>query len=243
MQTAKQGTTGLKERIGRRERSEKLEENSGVELWELGRDRFDDFNRFVWEVYREAFAENGSVGFTLADIVADSDEHFDRAKVCAVIHPDGSILGTWGLILKEVSDHTVLPVQKGFNLSTADILEKMQSPRAEFMFNGWRTAINKTALEEHGFAANRSIFIFDLLLRGLTEGFVDHERFLGVAEMEMLVLKYHRRIGIPWRILGDPHSYWGRERYPCAFRLGEMVTTLREKHPDRYAFIYDRPPV
>lgn len=224
--------------IGRKEQSERLEEVQGFELWRLGRDRFDDFNDFVWTVYEEAFAENGSVPFTREEIAQSSEEHFDRAKVCAVVHPDGTILGTWGLILKEVTDSSLLPIQKEFGLSTTDILEKTQSEKIKYLFNGWRTAVDKHALEKHGLAANKSIFVFDLLLRGLTENFSEPELFMGVAEMEMLVLKYHRRVGIPWVILGEAHRYWGRDRFPCAFRLEDMVENIRQKYPQRYDFIY-----
>ena len=233
-------TGNVLEGIGRREASTRMEEIEGMELWRLGRDRFADFNDFVWGVYREAFAEDGQVPFTMADIIASSEEHFDHAKVCAVIHPNGTLLGTWGLILKDVTDDSELPIQKEFHLTTADILGQMQTPGIRYIFNGWRTAVSKSALEEHGFAANRSIYVFDLLLRGLTEDFLDPKLFLGVAEMEMLVLKYHRRVGIPWHILGEAHRFWGRDRYPCAFRLSEMVEAIREKHPERYRFLYER---
>ena len=228
------------ETVGRHETSRRLEEVQGLELWHLGRDRFDDFNEFVWGVYREAFVEGSQIPFSLEDIVHSSEEHFDSARVCAVIHPDGTILGTWGLILKEKNDNRVLPIQKEFGLSTAEILETLQAPRARFLFNGWRTAVDKHALEAHGLAANRSVFVFDLLLRGLTEGFLDPEQFVGVAEMEMLVLKYHRRVDIPWQILGEAHHFWGRDRYPCGFRLSEMVEIMRTKYPERYRFLYGR---
>lgn len=227
-------------RVGRLAESYRMEVVQGLELWRLGRDRFEAFNQFVWGVYKEAFAENGAVPFTLSDIQKSSELYFDQAKVCAVIHPDGTILGTWGLILKAVGDTTKLPVEEEFGLSSAEILEAMGTPNARYLFNGWRTAVSKQALEEHGLAANRSIYVFDLLLRGLTEDFSAPEEFLGIAEMENLVLKYHRRVGIPWQVLGEARRFWGRDRFPCAFRLGEMVETIRTKHPDRYRFIYER---
>lgn len=60
----------------------------------------------------------------------------------------------------------------------------------------------------------------------------------GAAEMEMLVLKYHRRVGIPWQIIGEPVNFWNRDRYPCAFRMGEYKEYMRTHHPERFAFLY-----
>lgn len=225
---------------GRIESSYRMETVEGLELWRLGRDRFSDFNQFVYGVYSEAFGENGKIPFEKSDIEAASDEHFDHARVCAVIHPDGTLLGTWGLILKERSDSALLPIEKAFSLTTEEIISKMNATEVRYIFNGWRTAVDKNALLDHGFAANRSMFVFDLLLRGLTEDFGKPEWFLGVAEMEMLVLRYHKRVGLPWHVLGDPIHYWGRDRFPCALSLVEFRETLRVHHPDRFRFFYER---
>ncbi len=222
------------------ESSRRLEEAGGFELWRLGRDRFDEFNRFVYRVYSEAFAVNGQVPFSFDDVVQASEQYFDQARLCAVCHPDGTIFGTWGLVVKTREDSAPLPIQNLFSIATEEIVAAMQAPDTRFLFNGWRTAVDKHALEAHGLAANRSVFVFDLLIRGLTEDFPQPEQFLGVAEMELIVLRYHRRIGIPWKTLGQPRHYWGRDRYPCAFRLTEFRDSLRVHHPERYRFIYER---
>ena len=68
----------------------------------------------------------------------------------------------------------------------------------------------------------------------------DSSLYLGISEMEKLVYKYHRRIGIPWEILGDAISYWGRDRYPCAFKMEIFENYLKNNHPDRHKFIFKR---
>ncbi len=109
------------------------------------------------------------------------------------------------------------------------------------MFNGWHTAIDKEAMERLNLPKQKSIFIFDYLLRGLTRDFSDESsNYLGVSEMEMLVLKYHRRVGISWIILGGTINYWGRDRYPCGFKLGQFEDYLKTNHPYRHKFIYGK---
>lgn len=222
------------------QKSRMIEEVEGLQLWRLGRDRFEEFHDFIRRVYTEAFASDGQLPFTEQELRASNEEYFDRARLCAVIHPDGTLLGTWGLVLKERDDDTSLPIQKIFGLPIDEILTKLESPQARYLFNGWRTAVDKQALEKHKLAANKSILIFDLLLRGLTDDFADADRFVGVAEMELLVLRYHRRVGLPWITLGEPKTYWGKERFPCGFRLADFKRNLAERHPERYALVYGK---
>ncbi len=220
-----------------------VEEIDGLQLWYLGTDRFDDFNRFIYRVYSEAFVENGSIPFSLAEIEASSEAYYRRTKLCGITDGEGNLVGTWGLVLKNIeSDAFQLPIEARFGLTDAKIIEAMSAQGIRFLFNGWRTAVDKHALERLGFAKTKSIFVFDYLLRGLTADF-DQEAnaYIGVSEMELLVLKYHRRVGIPWVVLGEPLHFWGRDRYPCGFKLGEFEDYLRIHHPDRHRFIYRKP--
>ncbi len=177
-----------------------------------------------------------------SDIETQSSIYFNRTKVCGIKHPDGTLLGTWGLVLKDLKkDSFPLPIEVNYKLSVNQILKAMGIDSIHYMFNGWRTAIDKEAMERLNLPKQKSIFIFDYLLRGLTRDFSDESsNYLGVSEMEMLVLKYHRRVGIPWIILGDPINYWGRDRYPCGFKMGEFEDYLKTNHPDRHKFIYGK---
>lgn len=224
--------------------SRRIDRVGDLELWRMGLNESAEMDDFVYRIYADAFGEAGTVPFTRGEIAAIGQEYFHRARVCAVRHVDGTLLGTWGLILKSLEDQSfLLPIEKAFGLHPAEIVEKMNATGTGFLFNGWRTAIDKDALEAHGIDRSRSIFVFDFLLRGLTADFGDlTNRMLGVAEMEQLVLKYHRRIGIPWVILGEPKTYWGRERFPCSFRLSDFEEHMRKHHPDRAAFLFGCPP-
>ena len=223
-----------------RAESELIDRAGDLELWQMGQNESEEMDDFVYRVYADAFAQDGHVPFTREEIAAIGREYFQRARVCAVRHADGTLLGTWGLILKQLEDESfMLPIEKAFGLKPALIVQKMKAANTRFLFNGWRTAIDKDALEAHSIDRSKSIFIFDFLLRGLTADFGDlTTRMLGVAEMELLVLKYHRRIGIPWVILGEPKNYWGRDRYPCSFRLSDFEAHMREHHPERALFLY-----
>lgn len=218
----------------------KIEEFDGLELWLMGQDRFQEFNEFVYRVYSGAFREGDAIPFTFQDIEDSSRLYFDRAKLCAVYHTNGTLLGTWGLILKDLQkDDFPLPVETRYGMTVAQIITAANAPEVRFLFNGWRTAIDKDAIEKLGIARSKSIFIFDLLLRGLTADFGEESsQYLGVAEMEMLVLKYHRRVGIPWIIMSEPLHFWGRDRYACAFKLGEFEGYLKKHHPERHDFFY-----
>ncbi len=221
------------------EKSFFIEEIEGLELWRLGLDERDEFNRFIFRVYSEAFGTEGNLPFTFEDIETQSALYFSKTKVCSVRHPDGTLLGTWGLVLKNIAnDSFLLPIEANYNLSSSDIVRIMEAENIQFLFNGWRTAIDKEAMERLNLPKQKSIFIFDFLLRGLTKDFSGRpENYLGVSEMEKLVYKYHRRVGIPWKILSEPKEYWGRDRYPCGFKMDEFHEYLKEHHPERYVFL------
>ncbi|BDA79725.1 hypothetical protein LPTSP3_g26550 [Leptospira kobayashii] len=224
------------------EKSIFIEEIEGLELWRLGKDHFDEFNDFIFRVYAEAFGENGNLPFTHSDIVEQSSIYFHQTKVCGIKHPSGVLLGTWGLVLKDLEkDSFPLPIETRYGLTPEQIVNNANAPSVRYIFNGWRTAIDKEAIQNLNIPKQKSIFIFDFLLRGLTKDFAgESSSYLGVSEMEMLVLKYHRRVGIPWVILGEPLHFWGRDRFPCAFQLGLFEDYLKTNHPDRYKFIYDK---
>lgn len=224
------------------EKSIFIEEIEGLQLWRLGNNDFNSFNEFIFHVYSEAFGENGILPFTFADIEYQSSLYFSRTKVCGIKHPNGTLLGTWGLVLKDIEkDIFQLPIEVNYKLSVEQILKVMNVNSIRYMFNGWRTAIDKKAMDKLNLPKQKSIFIFDFLLRGLTKDFTGEKNtYLGVSEMEMLVFKYHRRVGIPWIILGDPINYWGRDRYPCGFQMGQFEDYLIKNHPDRHKFIYGK---
>lgn len=219
--------------------SKRLDGRDDLELWLLGTEAIPEFNAFVLKVYNQAFME-GTYQIAAAEIEIPTSEYFHRARVCGVRHKSGQLIGTWGLILKDLDDPDfLLPIEKRYGISAVQILEKMNSPEARYVFNGWRTAVDKDALEKFQIDRTKSIFVFDFLLRGLTMGFQDiPERYIGAAEMEMLVYKYHRRVGIPWQIIGEPVNFWNRDRYPCAFRMGEYKEYMRTHHPERFEFLY-----
>lgn len=225
--------------------SVRLDAHDDLELWLLGTETIPEFNHFVLKVYNQAFTNGASdtggvYQIPAAEIEMPTAEYFHRARVCGVRHKSGELIGTWGLILKDLDDPAfLLPIEKRYGISAGQILEKMNAPGAKYVFNGWRTAVDKDALEKFRIDRTKSIFVFDFLLRGLTMGFQDiPERYIGAAEMEMLVYKYHRRVGIPWQIIGEPVNFWNRDRYPCAFRMAEYKEYMRTHHPQRFAFLY-----
>lgn len=224
------------------EKSVFIEEIDGLELWRLGTDDLTNFNDFIFRVYSEAFGDNGILPFTYEEIAHQSSLYFHLTKVCGIKHPDGTLLGTWGLVLKDLEkDKFPLPIETKYNLSVEQILRTMEASNIRYMFNGWRNAIDKEAMDRLKIPKQKSIFIFDYLLRGLTKDFTgDTNTYIGVSEMEMLVFKYHRRVGIPWVILGEPLNYWGRDRFPCGFKMGLFEDYLKTNHPDRHRFIYGK---
>ncbi|AFM11765.1 hypothetical protein [Turneriella parva] len=225
-------TTGLSGKT-----SERLESFGELELWLLGQDAIEEFNRHVYTVYNEAF---GPV--PMEEIAPAAYENFSRARVCGVRHASGKLVGTWGLIVRELGGHEApLPTEKAYGLDLRKTVQDLGASEVTHVFNGWRTAINKEALVEFKIDRTQSIFIFDLLLRGLTQDFAGNENaFLGIADMEMLVYKYHRRIGIPWQQIGEAIHFWNRDRYPFAFKLGEYRDYMRAHHAERAAFLFDK---
>lgn len=219
--------------------SKRIDARDDLELWLLGTETIPEFNAFILKVFNQAFTD-GSYSIPPHEIENASAEFFHRARVCGVRHKTGQLIGTWGLVLKDMEDPGILlPIEKRYGISTAQILEKMNAPEARYVFNGWRTAVDKDALEKFQIDRTKSIFVFDFLLRGLTMGFADDPaHYIGAAEMEMLVLKYHRRVGIPWQIIGEPINFWNRDRYPCAFRMAEYKEYMRTHHPERHDFLY-----
>jgi len=217
--------------------SEKLETFGELELWLLGEDNIEEFNQHVYTVYNEAF---GPV--PMNEIAPAAYENFSRARVCGVRHSSGRLVGTWGLIVRELDGNAAaLPTEEKYALNLKQVVSELGASEITHVFNGWRTAINKDALAEFKIDRTQSIFIFDLLLRGLTQDFAGNENaFLGIADMEMLVYKYHRRIGIPWQQIGGAIHFWNRDRYPFAFKLGEYRDYMRAHHPERAAFLFDR---
>jgi hypothetical protein len=217
--------------------SEKLETFGELELWLLGEDSIEEFNQHVYTVYNEAF---GPV--PMEEIAPAAYENFSRARVCGVRHSSGKLVGTWGLIVRELDgEAAALPTEMTYKLDLKKVVHDLGAPEITHVFNGWRTAINKEALVEFRIDRTQSIFIFDLLLRGLTQDFAGNESaFLGIADMEMLVYKYHRRIGIPWQQIGNAIHFWNRDRYPFAFKLGEYRDYMRAHHAERAAFLFDK---
>ncbi len=212
-----------------------------LELWLLGIETRNEFNEFVLKVYNDAFTD-GSYKIPPNDISEPTTEYFHEARVCGVRHKSGQLIGTWGLILKDIGDEGFkLPIEIRYNLPVEKILNTLKLDHIQYAFNGWRTAVDKDALEKFDLDRNKSIFVFDFLIRGLTMDLPgDASSYLGLAEMEKLVFKYHRRVGIPWQIIGDPVHFWNRDRYPCAFQLGEFRDYMRKHHPERYSFLYER---
>ncbi len=212
-----------------------------LELWLLGTETREEFNEFVLNVYNEAFTD-GSYKIPLNEISAPTAEYFHQARVCGVRHKSGQLIGTWRLILKKVgNDSFKLPIEIRYHLPIERILEELKLDQIEFAFNGWRTAVDKNALEKFQIDRNKSIFVFDFLIRGLTMDLPGNANsYLGLAEMEYLVYKYHRRVGIPWEIIGEPVHFWSRDRYPCAFQLGQFKDYMGKNHPERYSFLYER---
>ena len=217
-----------------------LETIDGLKLAILGSEWLEPFNTFIANIY-----SGGSEKFHLnekevAMLTEESAVYFPHTKLAAVLSPDDRLVATWGLILKDTREPggLVLPLEKQFHLNFDTIKQQMNSD-AVFFFNGWRTAIDKNIMHELGFDKPYSIRIFDMLLRILVEDFAEESRFyMGIAEMENIVLRYHRRIGIPWQKLGEAKSYLGAERYPCAFKLEEFEANLKENYPERYDFVY-----
>ncbi|MFZ5628465.1 MAG: hypothetical protein ACOY5B_05005 [Spirochaetota bacterium] len=224
-----------------KEESVLLDAEGDLELWLLGLETRDEFNQFVLKVYNDAFTD-GSYKIPARDIAEPTAEYFHRARVCGVRHKSGKLIGTWGLILKDASDTAFrLPIEVRYDLPVERIVHNLKSAKTRFAFNGWRTAVDKDALEKFAIDRNKSIFVFDFLIRGLTMDLPgDPAEYLGLAEMEKLVYKYHRRVGIPWQIIGEPVHFWNRDRYPCAFQLGEFRDYMRAHHPERYEFLYER---
>lgn len=217
--------------------SQRLEHFGDLELWLLGEDSIEEFNNHVYTVYNEAF---GPV--PMDEIAPAAYENFRRARVCGVRHSSGKLIGTWGLIVRELEGSAPpLPTEEKYALDLKKIVNDLGAGAITHVFNGWRTAINKEALVEFNIDRTQSIFIFDLLLRGLTQDFSGHEnQFLGIADMEMLVYKYHRRVGIPWQQIGGAIHFWNRDRYPFAFKLGEYRDYMRTHHAERAAFLFDK---
>ena len=218
-----------------------LDSEGDLELWLLGLETKTEFNNFVLKVYSDAFTDE-SFKIQYSDIAESTEEYFHRARVCGVRHKSGQLIGTWGLILKSVEDREFqLPIEIRYNLPIQSIVEKFPEHDLRYAFNGWRAAVDKDALEKNNIQRNKSIFVFDFLIRGLTMDFPGKmSEYLGVSELEKLVFKYHRRVGIPWQIIGEPVHFWNRDRYPCAFLLGEFVNYLQKFHPERFDFIYKR---
>ncbi len=218
-----------------------LDSEGDLELWLLGLETKTEFNNFVLKVYSDAFTDE-SFKIQYSDIAESTEEYFHRARVCGVRHKSGQLIGTWGLILKSVEDREFqLPIEIRYNLPIQSIVEKFPEHDLRYAFNGWRAAVDKDALEKNNIQRNKSIFVFDFLIRGLTMDFPGKmSEYLGVSELENLVYKYHRRVGIPWQIIGEPVHFWNRDRYPCAFLLGEFVDYLQKFHPERFDFIYKR---
>lgn len=231
------------------EKSIHLDTVDDLELWLLGTETRPEFNEFILKVYNDAFTggasgTDGTYQIPAHEISEPTAEYFHRARVCGVRHKSGQLIGTWGLILKEVTDTQFkLPIEIRYNLPVEKIVRDLNSPATRYAFNGWRTAVDKDALEKFQIDRNKSIFVFDFLIRGLTMDLAgEASDYLGLAEMEKLVYKYHRRVGIPWQIIGEPVHFWGRDRYPCAFQLGEFKDYMKEHHPERYTFLYERAP-
>ncbi|MBL8022122.1 MAG: hypothetical protein JNM27_20775 [Leptospirales bacterium] len=222
--------------------SQKLHQVDDLTLWLLGSNDIEEFNLFISKVYNEAFSEAAGSVISASELATQTAEYFPHTRMCGVRHVDGTLLGTWGLITKDThikEASFLLPIESRYGISVSEIQRRMNSS-ARFVFNGWRTAVDKEALEKYGIARTKSFFIFDYLLKGLTVDFSGNaEDYLGVAEMELLVLKYHRRVGIPWHVIGDPLFFWGRDRFPCAFRMSEFKDYMREHHPERFKFIYE----
>ncbi|TGL58534.1 hypothetical protein EHQ58_10355 [Leptospira ognonensis] len=223
--------------------SQKLESYGDLDLWLLGTDAIDEFNQHIYTVYNDAFgSSSGEPEVPMAEIAPAAQENFPRARVCGVRHSSGELVGTWGIIVNDLSKPTAaLPTETKYNLDLNKIVRELNAGSINYVFNGWRTAINKNALEKYNIDRTKSIFIFDLLLRGLMQDFTEREnQFLGIADMEKLVYKYHRRIGIPWYIVGEPINFWNRDRYPCAFKLGEYREYMTTYHPERAKFLFDK---
>jgi len=224
-------------------KSKKLETHGDLELWLLGTDVIDEFNNHVYTVYNEAFgATRGESEVPMSEIAPAAHENFLRARVCGVRHTSGMLVGTWGIIVRDLDQTQIaLPTEDKYQLDLKAIVKQLDAKNIRHVFNGWRTAVNKDALEKFQIDRTKSIFIFDLLLRGLMRDFTGREdEFLGIADMEMIVYKYHRRVGIPWQQIGNGIHFWNRDRFPFAFKLGEYRDYMTVHHPERAAFLFDR---
>src|SRR5690349_10629883 len=87
--------------------SKKLDSRDDLELWLLGTETIPEFNAFILKVFNQAFTD-GSYEIPAHEIENASAEYFHRARVCGVRHKTGQLIGTWGLVLKDMDDPAFL---------------------------------------------------------------------------------------------------------------------------------------
>ncbi len=216
-----------------------LDDLGDLQIWTLGEEWLPRFNAHIQKIYQDRDTAYAWGPGEFDQILEENRVYLPHTKLCAVMTPGGEIVGTWGLILKRLgSNEFQLPIEKKFGVDLEEV-NRTLGTHGRWFFNGFRTAIDKDKLEAMGYSRSKSVRIFDLLLRGLTQDFTEgNDMYVGVAEMEETVLRYHRLIGIPWVTLGEPREYWGSAKYPCAFSLPEYETNMKERHYDRYKLIY-----
>ena len=204
--------------------------NLKFSVWELGRDRLQDFVDCVWKVYENTF--EGEWPYTEKDKQKMYEEevyYHPASRIFAVLDQNKEIVGTSRVICSNLQDHYVLPITKEFDISKKEIYERFQvKPDEGDIYDVGRSAIDKEKLIEHKERRALSMSMFEHLAKQYYLDVSYTMKNIIVAEPTQTFYRINQRIGFCQEILGESKKYFGIKCLPVGILMGIVHNNLKE---------------
>ncbi|MDH5717962.1 MAG: ThiF family adenylyltransferase [Spirochaetia bacterium] len=210
-------------------------------LWELGKDKFDEFIDFVWKVYIESYEEKYKKKWPYdkkekIKMKEEEEEYFPISRIYAVLNNDGQIVGTSRVIRSNLMDKTELPITKEYGIRKEDLYYKFDvHPLEGDIFDAGRSAIDKKLLEERNKRGDAKHILSHLVKQFVVE-VRSNDNNIMVGEPSVLYKRILKSMGLVFIELAEPKEYMGIDCVPCANTVKEGRIELKKRFPLYYNF-------
>ncbi len=223
-----------------RTRSRAIQQHSGYQLWEIGRDRLEELTDFVFSVYYRRFDSSAWVEAAddLQHMLDDDLLYADFAQVFAAVAPSGAILSTARAI--EAVD-LPLPIERDFGVSVATAAgERSAEQRTRRIFEIARLATSSPTIRNEQISAHAIPAITDAVVCQLVRVTTAEPGNFWVASMDVRALGLFRNRGFCFEDVGatDP-NYIGSPTTPVILSMDAFRSEMMSTGQDQYAQYFE----
>lgn len=183
-------------------------------IYQVSKNKLRHFTEFVFQVYAKDYRKKYGWKASRKDLdvmIQEDLAYADSSVFIAMKNLTGRILGSIRISQKTRED-IVFPIEKDFGIDLKE-LYPAQGTKPHEIWHGGRLAIDQAALEEEGITMNAIKMIRTLL--GYAAKIVSrHPANILVCEVDQILYKLMRALGLNARIVGEGKQYLGSMTYP-----------------------------